>query len=82
MKPPNARAAFVRHCLQAPVAELSRTLPHDVCTFIPSPNDRAGELVGRLEDEFLPREMPRLLRLLHSLAIKRAHEIEGPAQAS
>lgn len=34
-----------------------------------------------LVDEFLPREMPptRLLRLLHSLAIKRAHEIEGKA---
>lgn len=72
---------FVAHCLRAPVAELSQSLAHDVCTFFPSPDDRSGELVGWLEDEFLPRQMPRLLRLLHSLAIRRAHEIERRAGA-
>lgn len=70
---------IVHHCLRAPVIELSRTFPHDVCTLIPSPDDHAGKLVGWLEADFLPREMPRLLRLLHSLALRFAHEIEGKA---
>lgn len=72
---------FVSHCLDAPVGELSRSLAHDVCTFFPSHNDAAGELVGWLEAEFLPRQMPRLLRLLRALAIARAHEIERRARA-
>ena len=70
---------FVHHCLGAPAIELSRTFPHDVCTLIPSPDDHAGKLVAWLEAEFLPREMPRLLRLLQSLALRFAHEIEGKA---
>jgi hypothetical protein len=74
--------AFVHNCLRAPVIELSLTFPHDVCTLIPSPDDHAGELVAWLEADFLPREMPRLLRLLHSLALRFAHEIEGKAPVS
>ncbi len=70
---------FVHNCLRAPVIELSRTFPHDVCTLFPSPDDHAGKLVGWLEAKFLPREMPRLLRLLHSVALRFAHEIEGKA---
>lgn len=49
------------------------------CTLFPSPDDHAGKLVAWLEAEFLAREMPRLLRLLQSLALRFAHEIEGKA---
>lgn len=73
---------FVSHCLEAPVAELSRALPHDAFTLFPDPDDSTGELVDWLEGVFLPRELPRLLRLLHSLALKRAHEMERGSPAS
>ncbi|MGB7992122.1 MAG: hypothetical protein WCF44_22180 [Candidatus Methylophosphatis roskildensis] len=43
---------------------------------IPSHFGRAGDLLDWLEGEFLPRELPRMLRLLHSLALRRVHEIE------
>ncbi|MBK6974740.1 MAG: hypothetical protein IPH26_17990 [Sterolibacteriaceae bacterium] len=39
---------------------------------IPSHFGRAGDLLDWLEGEFLPR----MLRLLHSLASRRVHEIE------
>jgi len=70
---------FVAHCVDAPVTEISRALPHDAVTFFPDPGDRKGELVGWLESEFLPRELPRALRLLRALALKRAHEIARAA---
>ena len=70
---------FVAHCVQVPVTEISRALPHDALTLFPDPEDRKGELVGWLEREFLPRELPRALRLLRALALKRAHEIARAA---
>lgn len=68
---------FVHHgLLRVLILELSHALPHDAFTVVPTPDDHAGELVGRIENKFLTMQPPRLLRLLYSLALKRAHEIE------
>ncbi len=60
----------VHDCLRVPVDQLSRTLPHDAFTVIPSHFGGANDLVDWLEGRFLPTELPQLP---HSLALKRAH---------